>query len=312
MIALAPGKVNELHTGILRWYGRHRRDLQWRSTTDPYEILVSEVMLQQTQVARVQEKLPLFLKIFPTMRALARSSNAGVIRAWQGMGYNNRAVRLRRLAQSVVNDHDAILPTDLNRLLSLPGVGPYTAYALSCFAFRRRVPVVDVNVRRVLSRLIWKMRNPAEVRDEKEIWTLADRLLPRRAYAWNQALMDLGATICIARKPLCSLCPVRASCGSSHLGGGVFSRGSSKPFRVPEPSYDGIPRRIWRGKIIQRLRTLKSGGSISLIDLGKSVKHGFRKTDRPWLLNLVQRLEQEGLLSIQTRSTNTMVSLSLE
>lgn len=312
MKALDLRKLSDLHSNILSWYKRHRRDLQWRWTNDPYEILVSEVMLQQTQVSRVQEKLPRFLQEFPTIRALARSSSAGVIRAWQGMGYNNRAVRLRRLAQTVVSEHKATLPSDVDRLLSLPGIGPYTAHALACFAFRRKVPVVDVNIRRVLSRVTWKMKHPANLRGEKEIWKIAGRLLPRNAYTWNQALIDLGATICTARKPLCSLCPVRRLCRSKHLSGTALTGGTGKRIRDSEPSYDGIPRRIWRGKIIERLRTLNSRRSISILRLGKSIKYNFNKADLPWLSNLVQRLEHDGLVSVQARSSNSMVSLSRE
>src|SRR5438309_961561 len=119
--------VSSLRTRILRWYGKHQRELRWRKTTDPYEILVSEIMLQQTQVSRVQQKLPQFLKQFPTIRTLARSSNARVVRAWQGMGYNIRAIRLRDLARGVISTHDGKLPSNVAVLRSLPGIGPYTA-----------------------------------------------------------------------------------------------------------------------------------------------------------------------------------------
>jgi A/G-specific adenine glycosylase len=310
MKSLDPKTVSSLHPGILRWYRKHQRELQWRSTTDPYEILVSEVMLQQTQVSRVQEKLPQFLRRFPTMRALARSSNAQVIRAWQGMGYNNRAVRLRSLAQTVVRVHNGKVPSDVNLLQSLPGIGPYTAHAVACFAFRKHTAVVDVNIRRVLSRVLWKMRSPSDLKPEKEIWKLAVRILPRDAYTWNQALIDLGAVICTARKPLCPYCPVRECCRSKHLNEKVRDTTRDQGTRIAEPMYDGIPRRIWRGKIVETLRTINGRGSIPLLLLGKSIKKNFKKRELSWLSSVVRRLEQDKLISTGRRASTTRVSLA--
>ena len=126
-----------LHRRVLAWYGEHRRELRWRRTTDPYEILVSEVMLQQTQVSRVREKLPQFLRTYPTLRRLARATNAEVIRAWRGMGYNHRALRLRDAARAVLRDHHGKIPADAEALQRLPGVGRYTAHAVLCFADRK-------------------------------------------------------------------------------------------------------------------------------------------------------------------------------
>ena len=178
MPKLNPKKIVSLHSAILWWYQKNRRILQWRSTRDPYEILVSEIMLQQTQVSRVQEKLPVFLKKFPTMRSLSRASTAAVILAWRGMGYNNRAVRLRDLAKSVMKDYKGKLPAKTEELQMLPGIGPYTAHALACFAFRKQVPVVDVNIQRVFSRIFWKTTDPQKYRNSDEIWQLAEEILP--------------------------------------------------------------------------------------------------------------------------------------
>src|ERR1700690_2625305 len=134
IVKIQPPKVKAFHRSISKWYRIHKRELQWRTTQDPYEILISEIMLQQTQVHRVKEKLPLFLKQFPSMKTLAKSSKADLIRSWSGMGYNNRAVRLRELAVSVMQNHNGKLPADIEKLEQLPGVGRYTAHALLCFA----------------------------------------------------------------------------------------------------------------------------------------------------------------------------------
>jgi A/G-specific adenine glycosylase len=297
-----------LHRAVAAWYSRHRRTLRWRTTTNPYEILVSEIMLQQTQVSRVQEKLPLFLRRFPTLRALAGASTAEVIRAWAGMGYNNRAVRLSRLAKIVSERHRGRLPSDIGALHLLPGVGPYTAHAVACFAFRQTVPVVDVNIRRLFSRLFWNMEDPAQLRPEEDIWEIARRILPRRPYLWNQALMDIGATLCTARKPLCSSCPLRRYCLSRSLGTPVSGRPESAASPPKEPSRYGVPRRIWRGRVIQALRDAPGSRAVSVRSLGKAVR--LRDHDAPWLERVVEQLRRDGLVHTSRRSSQTFVSLA--
>ena len=288
-----PAKIKKLHTHILTWYRRHRRELQWRFTDDPYEILVSEIMLQQTQVQRVQMKLPFFLKQFSTLKKLARASKREVILAWQGMGYNNRAVRLRNLAVTVCKQHSGKLPSDIEMLMSLPGVGPYTAHALACFAFQKHVPIVDINIRRVFSRIFWNMKSLSSQHSEQEIWRLAKRILPKDAYTWNQALMDLGATICTARKPLCQRCPVKNLCRSRQL-----EHHLQRQLRIKktEPMYDNIPHRIWRGKIIQ---TLREHNMLTMKKLGSIVKPDFRAHEISWLSSLVEKLTSDGLVSFK-------------
>jgi A/G-specific adenine glycosylase len=194
---------------LLRWYRAHKRDLPWRRTSDPYRILVSEVMLQQTQVDRVVSKYHEFLRRYPSIDALARASVGSVRETWYPLGYNIRPVRLHAIAREVVTAHDGRIPDDHATLLSLKGIGPYTAGAVLSFAYRRRVPIVDTNVRRVLQRVFYDDR---AARDSA-VWRLAARLLPRgTVYDFNQALMDLGATVCVARSPRCEMCPVRAIC----------------------------------------------------------------------------------------------------
>jgi A/G-specific adenine glycosylase len=185
---------------ILDWYAARRRDLPWRRTRDPYRILVSEVMLQQTQVARVVPYYEAFLERFPTEAALADAPAADVLRAWSGLGYNRRALALQAAARLVARDG---WPADATGLLALPGVGPYTAAAVASFAFDEQVAAVDTNVRRVVERIDGRARRPAELAER------ATALLPAgRAAEWNQAMMELGATVCRGRAAACEECPV--------------------------------------------------------------------------------------------------------
>jgi A/G-specific adenine glycosylase len=194
---------------LLRWYRTHRRDLPWRRTRDPYRVLVSEIMLQQTQVPRVIPKYREFLRAYPSIRALAAASVDQVRETWYPLGYNIRPVRLHAIAREVVTRFDGKIPGDRKTLLGLKGIGPYTAGAVLAFAYGRRVPLVDVNVRRVLQRVFYGLK-PAR---DGWLWRVAAALLPRRAvYDFNQGLMDLGATTCVARAPRCPVCPMRTIC----------------------------------------------------------------------------------------------------
>lgn len=194
---------------LLAWYRRHRRDLPWRRTTDPYRILVSEVMLQQTQVDRVIPKYHEFLRRYPSIESLAAASVDSVRETWYPLGYNIRPVRLRAIAQEVVEKYGGQIPDERESLLALKGIGPYTAGAVLSFAYGRRAPVLDTNVRRVLQRVFYGLDRQRDGR----LWQVAEALLPKRAAPdFNQALMDLGAMICVARRPRCAACPVRAIC----------------------------------------------------------------------------------------------------
>jgi A/G-specific adenine glycosylase len=190
---------------ILAWYLAVRRDLPWRRTTDPYRILVSEVMLQQTQVARVVPYYEAWLERFPSEAALASAPAADVLRLWSGLGYNRRALALQAACAVVARDG---WPSDVEGLMALPGVGPYTAAAVASFAFGVQAAAVDTNVRRVIERLDRRRRRPPELARR------AQSLVPDgRAADWNQAMMELGATVCAARVPECDACPA-ASCRS--------------------------------------------------------------------------------------------------
>jgi A/G-specific adenine glycosylase len=189
------------------WRGGAARDLPWRRTRDPWAVLVCEVMAQQTQVARVAERWGRFLDRFPTPAACAAAPVADVLREWHGLGYPRRALALHRCAEQVVERHDGALPADLDALLALPGIGPYTARAVSAFAFERDLGVVDTNTARVLARWAGGPLGP------KDVQRHADATVPPgEGWAWNQALLDLGATVCTKRAPRCEGCPVAAAC----------------------------------------------------------------------------------------------------
>ena len=212
------GRRSAAHQLLLAWYTQQGRDLPWRSTRDPYAILVSEVMLQQTQVDRVLPKYREFLSRFPTLAALAAAPLAEVIRAWAPLGYNVRAVRLHQIARQAVAEFGGTLPGTLEGLLALKGIGRYTAGAIACFAFGLPVATVDTNIRRALWRLFrgiepaeWPTGQPAV----RAALALAEWALPAdAAYDWQQALMDLGATICLSRRPACERCPVASACAA--------------------------------------------------------------------------------------------------
>jgi A/G-specific adenine glycosylase len=201
---------------LLAWYGRHQRPLPWRRTRDPYAILVSEIMLQQTQVARVEGYWTRFLDRWPTVDALASASADAVHESWAGLGYYARARNLHAAAQSVVRDHGGAFPADPDALRRLPGIGRYTAAAVASIAFGVDVGAVDTNVARVLGR-VFRLRGARKsAARERRTWRLVNDLVPRgRAGDWNQALMDLGATICTARAPRCPACPVKTACATA-------------------------------------------------------------------------------------------------
>lgn len=200
---------------LLRWYGRHARTLPWRGGNDPYAVLVSEIMLQQTQVSRVTDYYTRFLARYPTVDALAAATADAVRDSWAGLGYYARARNLHAAARQVVDEHGGVFPREPDALRKLPGVGRYTAAAVASIAYGLDVGTVDTNIERVLHR-VFRPRGPrGSSAHVKRIWRQAELLVPRgRAGDWNQALMDLGATICVARTPRCDACPVEKVCAS--------------------------------------------------------------------------------------------------
>lgn len=199
------------------WFRQHARDLPWRRTRDPYRILISELMLQQTQVSRVLDFYRQFLERFPDVHALAKARPQRVMEAWDGLGYYARARNLHRLAQHVTTTRDGVIPSEPEQLRALPGVGAYTAGAVASFAYEKRAALVDTNVARVLHRVFAPDLDPKSGAGLKRLWHIAEQLLPRTGkvtWTHNQALMELGALVCSARSPKCGRCPVTSVCAS--------------------------------------------------------------------------------------------------
>ena len=212
--------MSRLSSRLLNWYGKNKRNLPWRvRKPDPYAVWVSEVMLQQTRVETVIPYFEKWMRLFPSVRALAKATEQDVLNAWEGLGYYSRARNLHQASKIVVTEHRGKLPRDLDELQSLPGIGRYTVGALASIAFGMDVPALDGNIRRVYARL-FDLSEPADsTKGEGLLWALAGKHLPKgSAGNYNQALMDLGATICLPRKPRCRICPLAKLCQSRAKG----------------------------------------------------------------------------------------------
>jgi A/G-specific adenine glycosylase len=265
-----------LQRRLLAWYRRHGRScLPWRTMRDPYYTLVSEFMLQQTQVERVVSAFEAFVCEFPNVESLARASRADVVRAWKGLGYNARAVRLHEAAKAVVRRHGGKIPSDTAALRALPGVGPYTASAIRAFAFDLDDLPEDTNVRRIAARC-------------------GDSLEPPRGKArdWASALMDLGATVCTARVPKCPVCPLVAGCPAANRPPAPSAAERTKKAGVPFER----TARYARGRIVDRLRELPAGQRISLLDLHGDLRAVLRDRTLEEVRTLVGSLQREGVI----------------
>jgi A/G-specific adenine glycosylase len=287
--AKASAHLSKIHHRVLAWFDEHGRSFPWREHRDPYQTMVAEVMLQQTQTGRVAPAYAAFLSRFPTVSSLAHASAMEVIQAWKGLGYNRRAVDLQRSAQAIEHLHGGIVPSDLRTLRALPGIGEYSASAVACFAYDRQVPVVDVNVRRVLSRVV---RGSDEVSLDQTRKIAAEWLAPGEAYRWNQALMDVGAMICRIDAPLCTQCPLKASCSYRAQGKNKAKR---QPTAPKQSRFEGSSRQK-RGGIIDHLREAAAGG-VSMSALGKAI-HPDGGPDLTWLVQLLEGLERDGLIEM--------------
>jgi A/G-specific adenine glycosylase len=224
----SPDHARDFSRRLRAWYRRHARDLPWRQTRDAYHVLVSELMLQQTQVSRVLEYYDRFITRFPDLETLSRARESQVLAQWSGLGYYARARNLHKLARHVVREAPATyggtLPSTPDALRALPGVGAYTAGAVASFAFEQRAALVDTNVARVLQRVFAPRLNVKRARDLTRLWAIAESILPRTGRAvWvhNQALMELGALVCTARVKHCGRCPVRALCKTEDMESGL-------------------------------------------------------------------------------------------
>ena len=242
---LDPARVRRARRNLLRWYDAHKRDLPWRHTDDPYAIWVSEMMLQQTRVETVRDRYGVFLERFPDVATLAAASEQDVLKAWEGLGYYRRARFLHRAAQTLVADGQHTLPADHDGLRALPGFGTYTAAAVASIAFGLPHAVVDGNVIRVLARYLGEDGDVTKAVTRRRIDETAQALLaPKRAGDWNQAVMELGATVCTPRSPSCLVCPLRRDCDG--LAAGDVERLPVKPKRGATPHFDIAAGLLWR------------------------------------------------------------------
>ena len=247
-----------LRDAILDWYVSRARSLPFRGSTDPYAILVSEAMAQQTQAARAGDAWTRFMDRFPTVEALAAATPADVLRAWQGLGYNRRALNLWRAARRIVDEFGGRVPADLADLESLPGVGPYTARAVAALAFGLPVGAVDTNVRRVLGRIV---AGEVGILSPVEMQRLADAAVPvDRAADWTHAVMDVGATLCRPSVPDCAACPARPWCRYAGDRRTATTQPEARPIAARERAAPFPTTSRWlRGRILDRLRDARDG-----------------------------------------------------
>lgn len=237
--------MNEIAAKLLRWYSKHARPLPWRLDNDPYHVWVSEIMLQQTRVETVIPYYRRWMERFPTLASLARADQQEVLKVWEGLGYYSRARNLHRAARLIMRDHQGIIPETAPELMRLPGIGRSTAGAIASISFHRDEPILDGNVKRVLARLLNFEKPVNEPASQKELWQKADAFLPRgRAGLFNQALMELGETICLPRNPLCPQCPLKKVCVSLEQG-----LQNQRPLRKVKP---GIPHYEVTAAVIRR------------------------------------------------------------
>jgi A/G-specific adenine glycosylase len=307
LLCLTSDHLKQVHNALLQWYACEQRDLPWRVTSDPYAILVSEIMLQQTQVDRVLPKYQQFLLAFPTLADLAAAPTADVISVWVPLGYNRRAISLQSIARQVIAEYAGRIPDTIEELLMLKGIGRYTAGAIACFAYRKHVATVDTNIRRVLHRIFLGLEYPEPKISDSQMLSLAEQVLPvDQAYDWNQALMDLGATICTSNTPKCFDCPLQETCQTyqemsqySLFPSGAVLRQLRK-VSEKKTSYQAQPftstNRYFRGRIVDLLRSLPADERLSLAILGPKIKPEFGVEDLVWLQKVVDGLVRDGLL----------------
>lgn len=276
----------KLQQTVLQWYAENRRKLPWRETIDPYKILVSEIMLQQTQVYRVVPKYHAFLEQFPTADMLAQAPAADVLRLWSGLGYNRRALYLQQCAKALVEKYNGIFPTTEAALLELPGIGKYTAAAVLSFAFNTDVPVIDVNIELLYKRIFYNKADNVE--------GIARELLPKNtSREWHNALMDIGALFCTATNPKCNDCPLKQFCASANNSKrheATRMRKKVVPFKKSD--------RIVRGTILKLLtqRNKQSIENVYLQLLEQKIKRKKEKFDK-----ILGELEKDGLIKIKEK-----------
>lgn len=231
MAAAVSPRLRAFQRRLLAWYLRHQRKLPWRETRDPYKILVSEVMLQQTQVDRVLPKYQQFLAKYPDVHALAKAPTRELRRLWYPLGYNVRPMRLRAIARQAVREHSGKIPDTYDGLIAMDGIGRYTAGAVLSFAYEQDAPIVDTNVARLLARYFGVRGGLKKGPAQRRLWKLAEAVIPKgRGYDINQGMMDFGATVCTARAPKCPTCPLSAHCATP-ISNALSNAGQAKANR---------------------------------------------------------------------------------
>lgn len=313
-------RIQRFCDAIWAWYARHKRVLPWRDivetndTQRAYMVFVSEIMLQQTQVPRVIVIFRRFLDRFPTIRDLAQASNKDVILAWKGMGYNSRALRLRDAARIIVDDHQGIFPHEYDKLLSIKGIGPYTAAAIRNFAFNLPTPCIDTNIRRILHRTFagpenadgsWEMNDKKLLIVAERILTIALHHTPTSnayqatAAEWHAALMDFGSLVQTKSNPKWNICPLTEK-GIMKTTQKQFEKRSSAastPAKKEPGRFEGakyVPNRIFRGRIVDALREYDR---LTLDQLGPEICHDWSDEHREWLKKILHKLTQDALIA---------------
>ncbi len=284
--------TTHIQSALLDWYAQSAIPYPWRGKgASPYVILVSEFMLQQTQASRVASLLPAFLKVFPTLASLSAATNAQIITAWRGLGYNNRAIRLRDTALAITTTFNGVVPDEPSVLRTLPGIGAYSSESLPCFIYGTRTIVVDVNVRRVYSRLMTSQPHTGALESMSSVRTFAKSIIPdREAATWHHAVMDLGSTICKARSAHCEACPLTNVCPSAYLPKAPFQTQRKK-----EPLLRGEPRRLWRGRLVEKLRDAGKDGLHLEALLPDATACGAELAE--WM-TLIDGLKADGVISV--------------
>lgn len=300
-----------MREALVSWFRENGRDLPWRRTRDPWRVLVSEVMLQQIQVKRAIPFYESFVARFPTVESLAAAPIAEAIRAWGDLGRYRRVVNLHRTARRIVDQHGGRVPSDPEVLVRLPGIGPYTAGAVACFAYERDVPFADTNMRRVLRRVFFGADAGTDAgagaggrgsaAEEREMLAVAGELVPPgRGWEWNQALMELGALRCAARRALCDGCPLEAVCRARPAMGSVAPAPREPRAKKGSGHRYEDSNRYYRGRVLARLRESEEG--VDLRELGRGLRDGFGEEDLTWIRGVVESLQSDGLAVAEERA----------